>query len=609
MALLQISEPGQANKPHQEETVVGIDFGTTNSLIATYINGRVDVVTDENDKFMLPSVFAINTEKDILIGNEAITASDDYQKISSIKRILGYQSDELESQTFSLDYKTKNIEKIPFIKTIAGDINPIEISAHILKKLKLRVENRLDQQVTASVITVPAYFDDARRKAIKDAAKIAGIKVLRLINEPTAAALAYGLDNSASGYVLVYDLGGGTFDVSVLNLVGNVFQVKASAGDILLGGDDFDNRIIEWIYTQVDKDKTLEIALKPIVKSAKELLATNEKTIIKVAGKELLLTREKFNALISDLIDKTIICTQNALKDAGISSSDIKHIVAVGGSTRVVEIQNRLKKLFNRDLLNEVNPDKVVAIGAAITAENITKNKTDTLLLDITPLSLGVETAGELMEIIIPRNTPIPISKSQDFTTYKNGQTAMSIHILQGESDNTQKCRSLAKFSLKGIPPMSAGVARIRINFNMDADGLLSVSATEQTTNKKAEINVVPSYGLSENQIMQILTNSMNDAENDFAYRQLQEQQIEATRVLDALSQAISEDGKLMSEKEADEITKSIHKLEISMKKTDFKAIKNNIKDLEKSSETFIEKRMNNAVMKAMANKTIDEIV
>ncbi len=618
MSLLQIAEPGQTAKPHQSKLVIGIDLGTTNSLVAATRHGVADVLLDREGRAVVPSVLAISPTGDKAVGYQAIGCSDDadnrWLKISSVKRILGYSMSELQGQGIDIQYELVDSDGVSAIKTPVGLINPIEVSAEILSVLKQRAEDSFGQAVDGAVITVPAYFDESRRKATKDAAAMAGLNVLRLINEPTAAALAYGLDNAAKGNVIVYDLGGGTFDVSVLVLSDGVFEVKATAGDILLGGDDFDEQVMAWIADNIDNirgeiDETIPAdKLRKLAKTAKEQLATVNETPITIGNQTLTLDRKTFDDLIAPLVKKTIDCTKQALKDAQLSPAEIDHVVMVGGSTRTLSVQTALKKHFDLHILNEVDPDKVVAIGAAIAAENLSGNKVnDSLLLDVTPLSLGIETAGELVEVIIPRNTPIPISKAQDFTTYKNGQTAMSIHVVQGERDNVNECRSLAKFSLKGIPPMTAGAARIRITFAMDADGLLTVSAKEQTTGVHAEIDVTPSYGLSDEQVADMLISSMNSAESDVDFRRLKEQQVEAERVLDAIRQAIAEDGHLIDESEAQRMVPAIQHVEHSIQGTDAEAIKQAIVELEKAADSFIEKRMNSAVMKVMQGQNVTD--
>lgn len=615
MSLLQIAEPGQTAKPHQSKLVIGIDLGTTNSLVAATRHGIADVLLDSQGRAIVPSVLAISSSGEKLIGHQAIGAENsnptDMLTISSVKRILGYSMSELQAQGIDTQYNLVDTDGVPAIKTPIGVINPIEVSAEILSVLKQRAEDSFGQSVDGAVITVPAYFDESRRKATKDAAAMAGLNVLRLINEPTAAALAYGLDNAAKGNVIVYDLGGGTFDISVLVLSDGVFEVKATAGDILLGGDDFDEKVMEWVANNIKAQTDEPIAadtLRQLAKKAKEQLATVDETPIAIGNQTLILDRKTFDDLIAPLVEKTIECTKQALKDAKLTPADIEHVVMVGGSTRTLSVQTALKKHFDLHILNDVDPDKVVAIGAAIAAENLSGNKVnDSLLLDVTPLSLGIETAGELVEIIIPRNTPIPISKAQDFTTYKNGQTAMSIHVVQGERDNVNECRSLAKFSLKGIPPMTAGAARIRITFAMDADGLLTVSAKEQTTGVHSEIDVTPSYGLSDEQVADMLISSMNSAETDVDFRRLKEQQVEAERVLDAIRSAIAEDGHLIDESEAQQIVPAIQHVEHSIQGTDADMIKQAIIELEKAADSFIEKRMNAAVMKVMQGQSVTD--
>lgn len=608
MSLLQIAEPGQTAKPHQTKCVIGIDLGTTNSLVAATRHGITDVLPDIDGRVMLPSVVAINAQGDRKIGDAALAADDSYVKIASAKRLLGYRLDELTEQGLSAGYTLSTKQGLAAINTPDGNsITPIEVAADILAVLKQRAQDTFGQAIDGAVITVPAYFDESRRKATKDAATLAGLPVLRLINEPTAAALAYGLDNAANGTVLVYDLGGGTFDVSVLLLTEGVFEVKATAGDIQLGGDDFDQAIIDWLPSPWQQTFNPG-ELRRVAKAAKEALATAEQTEVILGEHRLTLTRSVFNTLIDELLQRSLACTDKALHDAGFSPAEIDHVVLVGGSTRVVAVQEALKQRFQRQVLNSVDPDKVVAIGAGIAAENLSGNQSnDSLLLDVTPLSLGVETAGELVEVLIPRNTPIPISKAQDFTTYKNGQTAMRIHVVQGERDNVNECRSLAHFSLQGIPPMNAGAARIRIQFDMDADGLLTVSAREQTTGVSTAIEVTPSYGLSEAQITDMLLASMSHAEDDVDFRRLNEQKVEAERVLDAIRHAIAEDGDLLSEDEATGIVAAIQQLERHLAGSNAEAIKIAITDLEKAADSFIEKRMNAAVMKVMQGQDINQ--
>ncbi len=606
MTLLQIAEPGQTAKPHQAKLVIGIDLGTTNSLVAATRHGVTDVLVDKTGQAIVPSVVAIGPSGEKKIGEAAIAADNRFTKIASVKRLLGYAVSELLAQGVDSHDELLENDGMAAIRTPVGPVNPIEVSADILKALKQRAEDSFGQPVDGAVITVPAYFDESRRKATKDAAALAGLPVLRLINEPTAAALAYGLDNAARGNVIVYDFGGGTFDVSILVLSDGVFEVKATAGDILLGGDDVDRLLMSWIREKTGTRLAPE-QLRRLARAAKEALATTEKTNIAVGEQALSLDRETFDALVSPLIERTIDCTRRALRDADLTPDEIDHVVMVGGSTRMKSVQTALKKHFNLHVLNDVDPDKVVAIGAAIAAENLSGNKvSDSLLLDVTPLSLGIETAGELVEVIIPRNTPIPVSKAQDFTTYKNGQTAMSIHVVQGERDNVKACRSLARFSLKGIPPMTAGAARIRITFAMDADGLLTVSAQEQTTGVMAEIDVSPSYGLSDEQVANMLVSSLQHAAADVDFRRLKEQQVEAQRVLDAIRQAIAEDGQLIDETEAERIVFAIHQLEHSLTGDSANNIKQAIAALEAAADSFIEKRMNAAVMKVMQGQEIE---
>lgn len=610
MSLLQIAEPGQSHKPHQKKWVVGIDLGTTHSLVAAMQHGEVKALPDSEGKVMLPSVFAINPQGEQRIGEAALSADDSFQKIRSIKRILGYSFDEIKQHNIATHLPIVETETIPAIETPAGRLNPVEISAAILTALKTRAEETLGHVLNGAVITVPAYFDETRRKATKDAATLAGISVLRLINEPTAAALAYGLDNAATGYVVVYDLGGGTFDISILALREGVFEVKATAGDIQLGGDDFDLRIVNWWLENrpeliTENKNTLLFAAK----KAKEALADTQSVSLTLPNIEpLLLSRSIFDSLIADLVEKSIKLTQQALADAGLQPSQIDHIVAVGGSTRVKSVQTHLKNLFQRDVLNAVDPDQVVAIGAAVAAENLSGNQENKqLLLDVTPLSLGVETAGELVEVIINRNSPIPITREQVFTTYKNGQTAMLIHVVQGERDKVSECRSLARFSLTDIPPMAAGMARIRIRFSIDADGLLTVSALEESTGHSATVSVTPSYGLSEDDISNMLRASLAHAGDDLVFRQLMQARVEAERVLDALRTAIAEDAELLKPEEADAIVNAVANLEAAIAGEDSQFINQQVSTLEKTADAFIERRMNAAINRAIAGHSIDQ--
>lgn len=610
MALLQIAEPGQTAKPHQARLVIGIDLGTTNSLVAAARHGVVDVLPDDQGRFLLPSAYAVDASGRVLLGYEALACDDSFTRITSVKRILGHDYAALVAQGLGRQYELFNQGAVPALSTAYRPVTPIDISAVILYTLKKRAEASFGNKVDGAVITVPAYFDESQRQATKDAAEMAGIKVLRLINEPTAAALAYGLDRSAKGSVVVFDLGGGTFDVSVLELSAGVFEVKATAGDIVLGGDDFDQCIINHLQKHhALAGKAFPYHnLRQLAKRVKEQLTNTDSVEVSLSGKTITIEKSAFDTWISPLVDKTIDCTRQALNDAGLSGDDIEHIVMVGGATRVPLVKEKLQAFFATNVLSNVDPDRVVAIGAGIAAENLSGNKAnDSLLLDVTPLSLGVETSGELVEVIIPRNTPIPIEKNQVFTTYKNGQTGMLIHVVQGERDRVIDCRSLAKFSLKGIPPMTAGAARVLINFAMDADGLLTVSAIEETTGKTAEIDVVPSYGLGDGQVASMLLESIEHAEGDIDFRRLHEQQVAAERVLDAMRQALTEDAELLSENEAKGIISAIQALERAKPGDDADAIKQAVDDLEKAADNFIEKRMNQAVKKVLKNQSIEQ--
>ena len=619
MALLQISEPGMSAAPHQHRLAVGIDLGTTNSLVATVRSGSAVCLPDSDGRATLPSVVRY-LDGEVEVGKNALSAqkTDPLNTISSAKRLIGRTLTDLAQEAQYLPYRFTPNERVVELNTRQGAKTPIEVSAEILKALKLRAEETLGGDLVGAVITVPAYFDDAQRQATKDAARLAGLNVLRLLNEPTAAAIAYGLDNASEGTFVVYDLGGGTFDVSVLQLTKGLFEVKATGGNSALGGDDFDHRLFCYLLEQNDLSKLNEQdsqLLLSLVRTAKEKLTTQTEAIIETTlsdGHKIhtVITRQEFHNLTQNLVQKTIEPVKQALKDAGVTKADVKGVIMVGGSTRMLHVQQAVATFFGQTPLNNLNPDEVVALGAAIQANVLAGNKTDGkwLLLDVTPLSLGLETYGGLAEKIIPRNSTIPTARAQDFTTFKDGQTAMTIHVVQGERELVSDCRSLAKFTLRGIPPMTAGAARIRVTFQVDADGLLSVSAQEQSTGVQAQIEVKPSYGLDDSTITQMLKDSMSNAAEDMAARARAEAVVEAESLTDAVNAALELDSDLLDAEELAQIQQDIADLQGRLKDGKAEDIRAAVAKLSRSTDNFAAKRMNRNIQRALTGQSVDNI-
>lgn len=628
MALLQIAEPGQSANPHEHKLAIGIDLGTTNSLVASVRSGEAKVLPDLEGRFSLPSVVHYGSDRSVTVGFDAKTNAqhDPENTIVSVKRFLGRGLADIQSTYGKLPYIFVEKENKLSLLTSQGEKNPIEVSAEILYVLKQQAESTLGGDLVGAVITVPAHFDDAQRQGTKDAAQLAGINVLRLINEPTAAAVAYGLDSGQEGIVAIYDLGGGTFDISILRLNKGVFEVLSTGGDTALGGDDFDSKIVESILAKAGVDT--EVSAKSLRKLAdlgckiKEQLSDTDSvdyeieielqdapqtSLEKISGS---FSKQDFENSIAELVKSTLRSCRRALKDAEVEKDQVLEVVMVGGSTRVPFVREQVKAFFDKEPLTSIDPDQVVAIGASIQADLLAGNKPDSdmLLLDVTPLSLGLETMGGLVEKVIPRNTTIPVARAQEFTTYKDGQTMMAIHVLQGERELVDDCRSLARFVLKDIPPLTAGIAVIRVTFNIDADGLLSVTALEKSTGVESSIQVKPSYGLEQFEIADMIKSSMTNAKEDIQARMLREQQVDAIRMMEALDAAMTESPELLLDDDQLAIEQAIGKLKLATQGTDGQAIKHAIKFLDDTSQPFAARRMENSIKVALTGHSVDKV-
>lgn len=617
MALLQIAEPGQSSAPHEHKLAAGIDLGTTNSLVASVQSGQAKTLKDEQGRSLLPSIVNYSGDK-IEVGYDAAAQAeaDPENTIISVKRLIGRSLSDIQTRYPNLPYEMQASDNgLPVLRTAMGNKNPIEVSADILRSLGQRAEQSLGGELAGVVITVPAYFDDAQRAGTKDAAKLAGLHVLRLLNEPTAAAIAYGLDSGQEGVIAVYDLGGGTFDISILRLSKGVFEVLATGGDSALGGDDFDHLLADYLIDKAGITTRLSshdyrVALN-VATRTKIAFSDQEAVDVSLLNWQGTVTRAEFETLIQPLVKKTLLSCRRALKDAQVEANEVQEVVMVGGSTRTLLVREMVGEFFNRTPLTSINPDEVVAIGAGIQADVLAGNKPDSemLLLDVIPLSLGIETMGGLVEKIIPRNTTIPVARAQEFTTFKDGQTAMSVHIVQGEREMVDDCRSLARFSLKGIPPMAAGAAHVRVTYQVDADGLLSVTAMEKSTGVQSEIQVKPSYGLSDDEVANMLRDSMTHAKEDMMARALAEQRVEADRVIEGLLAAMQADGdELLSEQERQQLLHVIEQLIALRNGDDADAIEQGIKETDKASQDFASRRMDKSIRAALSGQSVDEL-